>query len=288
MRSRLVLLVAMLAVAVVAADAYAAKGGPSPGAVIGWDGVRAPDAAVRYVALVARGTTSLAVVRVGDGRVLRYVPLKGEFGVPQVAFDGTTDGLSADKRTLVLSSLGTLVGANRTSRFAVLATKSLRVKRTIALPGLWSFDAVSPDGSTIYAIQYLGTGDVVDYKVRAIDVASGRPLPGAIIDRREPNEEMQGSPTTRAFGPGRAWAYTLYGKPDGTAFVHALDTRRGEAVCIDLPWSSVQNSLWSVRMSVTANGKALTLRQATQGRLAVVDLGSFRVRAFRPPVAPVS
>jgi hypothetical protein len=290
MRSHLVLLVAALAAAFLAADASAAKGGPSPGTLLGWDGVRAPDASVRYVALAGQGTTSLAAVRVRDGRVLRYVPLEGALGVPLVAFDGTTDGLSADGRTLVLSSLGSSLAPGATSRFTVLATRSLRVKRTITLAGLWSFDALSPDGSTIYAIQYLGTDDVVQYKVRAIDVARGRPLPGAIIDRREPDEDMQGSPTTRAFGPGRTWAYTLYGKPDGTAFVHALDTRRGEAVCIELPWQSVQDALWNVRMSVTGNGQTLTLRQPKHGRLAVVHLGSgnFRVQSFRRPVAPVS
>jgi hypothetical protein len=282
----MVLLLAALVAAVVAADAAAGKGGPSPGAVLGWDGVRAANAAERYVAIAGRGTTTVAVVRVNGGRVLRFRSLRGAFGVPQVAFDGTTDGLSADGRTLVLSSYGGAVGPGVTSRFAVLRTRNLDVQRTIVLPGLWSFDAVSPDGSTIYAIQYLGTGDTPAYKVRAIDVASGRPLPGAIIDEREPGEEMRGSPMSRATGPGGRWAYTLYGKPSGTAFIHALDTVRGNAVCIDLPWRQVQDAIWSVKMTVGADGRMLTLRQPDAGRLAVVGLRNFVVRAYRRPITP--
>ncbi|HEY7381276.1 MAG TPA: hypothetical protein VH572_08710 [Gaiella sp.] len=286
MRSRTVFLIAALAAALAAGDASAGKGGPSPGVLLGWDGARAPGAAVRYVALFAPGNTVVAAVRVRDGRVLRHASLRGELGVPQVAFDGSTDGLTADGRTLVLASPTTSSGRGATSRFAVLSTRSLHVRQTIDLPGLWSFDAVSPDGSRIYAIEYLGGGDAPAYRVRAIDVASGRPLPGAVIDPREPEEvEMRGSPTTRAFGPGRAWAFTLYAKPNGTAFVHALDTRRGKAVCIDLPWTSLGNAIWAVRMSVTDGGRALTLRQRGGGRLASVDLGSFRVRAFRAPTA---
>jgi hypothetical protein len=285
MRSRSVFLVAALAAAaLMAGDASANKGGPSPGALLGWDGVRAPEGGVRYVALLAaRGSTLVAAVRVRDGRVLRWASLRGALGVPQVAFDGSTDGLTADGKKLVLSSLDTSVRPGLTSRFAVLSTRSLRVERVIALQGLWSFDAVSPDGSRIYAVHYLAAGAAPAYEVRAIDVATGRPLPGAIIDPREPDEEMLGSPATRAFGPGRAWAFTLYAKPNGTAFVHALDTRRGKAVCIDLPWTSAQNAVYAVRMAVTGGGRALTLRQPGVGRLAVVDLGSFRVRSFRPP-----
>jgi hypothetical protein len=284
MRSFVVLLVAALAAAGGAVDASAAKGGPSPGALLGWDGVRAPNGAVRYVALSTRGNTSLAVIRVRDGRVLRFAPIKGTLGVPQVAFDGTTDGLSADGRTLVLTSLGTTSAPGVTSRFVVLATRALVVKQTIVLRGLWSFDAVSPDGSLIYAIQYLGTGDAPAYKVRAIDVVTGRPLPGAIIDVREPGEEMRGSPMARAIGPGGRWAYTLYSKPNGTAFIHALDTVRRNAVCIDLPWQNVLNAIWAVKLQVGADGRMLTLTQPAVGRLAVVGLRNFIVRSYRKPV----
>jgi hypothetical protein len=121
--------------------------------------------------------------------------------------------------------------------------------------------------------------------VRAVDLSTGRPRPGSIVDSREPGEQMQGSPVTRTHGPRSVWAYTLYAKPNGTAFVHALDTSRARAICIELPWRHAQEAVWSVRMSVDLEGRLLTLRQAGSGVLAAVDLRTFRVRAVRPPAA---
>ena len=76
-------------------------------------------------------------------------------------------------------------------------------------------------------------------------------------------------------------ALTLYGKPDGTAFVHALDTKHGTAACIDLPWQGVGDAVWKVRLSVA--GGVLQLNQPGLGRLATVDLSTLAVRSFRSP-----
>jgi hypothetical protein len=283
MRTIVLAFLAAALVAAFAATSAGADGGPAPGAQLGWDGVRAPGSEIRYVALAARSSTNVAAIRVRDGRVVRWNTLRGGFGIPSVAWDGTTSGLAADGRSLVLASLvaGPVDGGR--TRFVVLRTTSLRPVRSITLPGLWSFDAISPDGATVYAVEYLADAPAVRYRVRAIDVASGRPRPGAIVDRREPDGQMQGSPVTRA-ELGTGWAFTLYAKPNGTAFVHALDTVRGRAVCVDLPWRRVTRSIWGARMSVTADGRTLRLVQSRVGVLATVDLGSFEVRALRRPV----
>jgi hypothetical protein len=273
-------------VAAVTATSAGADGGPALGAQLGWDGVRAPGAEVRYVALTARSSTNIAAIRVRDGRVLRWNTLRGGFGIPSVAWDGTTGGLSADGRSLVLASLGAGPVYGGTTRFVVLRTSSLRPRRMIRLHGLWSFDAVSPDGATVYAIEYLADAPSVRYRVRAIDVATGRARPGAIVDRREPDEQMVGSPVTRAAPRDGSWAYTLYIKPNGTAFVHALDAVHARAVCIDLPWRRVARSVWSARMSVTPDGRTLRLFQRGVGVLATVDARSFAVNSLRRPVVP--
>jgi len=246
--------------------------------------VRAPGADVRYVALATGSATTVAAVRVHDGRVLRWATVRGGYGIPAVAFDGSTGGLSADARTLVLASLATGPVYGGTTRFAVLRLPGLKVRRTIALPGLWSFDAIAPDGATLYAIEYLAEAPAVRYRVRAVDVSTGRPRPGAIVDKREPDEQMNGTPVTRATGRGAEWVYTLYAKPNGTAFVHALDTVHARAVCVDLPWSKVGQAIWGARMSVAADARSLRLSQRGVGLLATVDLRSFAVRALRRPV----
>ncbi len=268
------------ALCAVAAGSGAADGGPSPGAIVGWDGVRDPAGGIRYVALpggVAR--TTVAVVRVNGGRIVRFNTVPGLVGVPQVAYDGSVDGLSADGRKLVLGSLPR-PDDNKTT-FQVLETRNLSITNTIRLRGQWSFDALSPDGATIYAIEYRMSAKPPSYRVRAIDAATGRIRPGAIVDRRDPGEEMRGSPLTRTVTGGMA--YTLYARPNGTAFVHALDTRHGTAACIDLPWEATRSGIWSVRLSVA--GGVMLLRQAGVGKLASIDLASLRVRAFRPPAA---
>lgn len=276
---------ALVSLSLVAGSA-AAAGGPAPGTVSGWDGVLTPDGSLRYVAMPSGRTTTVAAVVVRGGRVERFTTVRGTYGVPAVAFDGSAGGLSADGRTLVLASFTGTPYPGAVTRFAILETKRLKLRRVLPLRGSWSYDALSPDGRFLYAIEYLTAGSNPGYRVRAVDLGSGRLLPGAIVDKRKPGEEMRGSPMTRTMGRDGGWAYTLYGEQDGTAFVHALDTRNRRAVCVDLPWRKTQGAISEVRLAVSRNGRLLELRQQGIGRLAVVDTRSFAVRAFRQPVAP--
>ncbi|MCP9484309.1 MAG: hypothetical protein MSC30_00445 [Gaiellaceae bacterium MAG52_C11] len=274
--------VAVVSLALVAGSA-AAGGGPSPGAVTGWDGVLAPGGATRYVALPSGSTTAVAAVRVRTGRVERYASVRGTYGIPRVAYDGSTGGVSADGRTLVLASFAGAPRPGAITRFAILSTKRLKRERLLELRGSWSFDALSPDGRLLYAVQYLGSAENARYRVRAIELASGRLLAGSVADSSEAPGEMRGSPMTRATSRDGGWAYTLYAKPNGTAFVHALDTRHRKAVCIDLPWRGIGDAIGNVRMAVRGGALVLTQRSS---RLATIDTRAFVVRAFRRPAAP--
>ena len=271
---------ALIPFALVAGNATAAKGGPAPGVVAGWDGTVDASRAVRYVALPADSTTAVAAVRVSDGRVLRYTTIRGAYGIPLVAFDGTAEGISTDGKTLVLAS----VGANQSqTRFAVLSTGTLRLQQVTTLPGVWAYDALSPNGRLLYATQYLGSGANARYNVRSVSLVTGKPVGGAIIDRREPDEEMNGSPWARARSANGAWAYTLYAKPNGTGFVHALDTSRRRAFCVDLPWRTSVERLAAVRLSLADDGRSLELAKRGGNRLAVVDTTTFKVTAYAKP-----
>lgn len=278
----LMCLMSMVALAAgIVAQTSAADGGPGPGISWGWDGVRSPSSAVRYVALPGGATTTtLAAVRVRDGRVLRFTTIPGVVGIPLVAFDGATEGLSADRRTIVLVSNAGAAGRGNRTDIVVVRTRTMTPLRTIRLPGTWSFDALAPNGATIFAIQYRTNAPQPSYRVRAIDVATGRIKPGSIVDRSEPDGVMRGSPVTRVWAA--ELAYTLYARPNGTAFLHALDTRNATARCIDLPWTKTGNGIWRVRLAV-ANGQ-LRLRQKGAGTLAGVDLRSFNIRQFRQPL----
>ena len=268
--------IAVLALlAAITAGAGSANGSPySPGLDYGWEGVRAPSGEVRYVTLGTPKSTMVAAISVRGGRVLRSRAVRGFYGVPLVAYDGTTSGLSGDGRTLVLATYGPLPGDSGITRFLALRSKSLKPYRLVELRGSWSFDALSPDGKRLYLVEHISAGPSPKYRVRAYDLAAGRLLPNAVIDRLVSKAIMGGQPVTRATTPGGRWAYTLYARVKGKPFVHALDTARRQAFCIDLPLKLGEAAQMRLRLRLRSD--ALTVRLGKE-QLATVNARSFVV-----------
>lgn len=276
----------LLAIGAVATSVGAAAdgGGPSPGVDWGWRGVVSSNGQVRYVAIPSSRNTVVAAVRVHGGRVLRWTSIPGTYGVPLVTLFGTTGGLSRDGKTLVLASQSAAPGPNVRSRFAVLNTRtlqlqpatSLRVRPVITLQGSFSFDAVSPNGSTLYLIQYTSAQDYNRYRVRAYDIANEQLVPGAIVDKREPDEAMAGSPVDRATTAGGRWAYTLYARQGDAPFVHALDTVKREAYCIDLPLRMNQER--QMRLRLAFHGPNELRVDVGRKTVAIVDMEKLEAR----------
>jgi hypothetical protein len=276
MKVRLVCAVSFLLWAGV--PAAAAADGPSY-LMSGWTGVTAPGQPLRFVTLPARSQTVLAAVRRSTGRVIQWRSLDGTWGIPMVANDGTTAGLSLDGRLLVLGdwSRAANVGIRTSSRFFLVNTKTFGVWRRITLPGDFSFDALSPGGGTLYLIEHLTTRSTTSYRVRAYDVAARRLLPRVIADRRQSSWVMSGQPVTRATSEDGRWAYTLYQQPDGFPFVHALDTVKGTATCIGIPWRGNQDVLWSTKLVLDEHSRTLTLTTRHGRPLFAVNTRTFWV-----------
>src|SRR5438132_8130384 len=168
--------------------------GPSPGVGFGSPGVVSHDGKVRYVAMRAGTGTLVEAVATQGGVVRRSRFLRGLYGIPLVAYDGSSGGLSRNGRRLVVDWPANGAGHGQT-RFVVLDPRTRRVRSRLALTGTFGFDALSPDGSTMYLIQIKGAnGSGLDYDVRALNVSTGRLFPGSIVDRREPGEKMTGIP----------------------------------------------------------------------------------------------
>ena len=110
---------------------------------------------------------------------------------------------------------------------------------------------------------------------RALNVSTGHLYPGSIVDRREPDEKMTGIPMTRVGSDDASWAYTLYSRPSGGPFVHALHTTAREASCIDVPIGANDNDLSHVRMRLREGSLELRVRGRT---LATIDTRTFEVR----------
>ncbi len=92
--------------------------------------------------------------------------------IPAVALDGSPGGLSADGTTLVLIQPRKRF-PQRETHLAILDAQSLVLRERLTLRGDFSFDAISPDGSHIYLIQYLSPRDPTEYAVRAYDAVAG-------------------------------------------------------------------------------------------------------------------
>lgn len=270
---------ALAAAWVCSAAGASADGGPSPGTAQGRDGVATRDGSVRYVALAHGGSTVVQAIRTPSGRVMRWGWIEGEWGVPLVTVNGQAEGLSRDERTLLLGEAAYVQPTALRTRFALVDSRRLRLKSTITLQGAFTYDTLSPDARTVYLIQYLPAMGPANYQVRAYDLKTRRLVPGAIVDKRAADEDMQGTPVARTATGNGAWVFTLYAR-ESTPFVHALDTLHRRAVCIDLPWEA-PDAIFKVRLRVDAG--RLVLEQPNVGRLAVVDMQTWKVTSFRQP-----
>ena len=271
-------LAALLALfAALTAGGAAANGSPYSPGLAGWEGVLGTNGAVRFVTIGAGGRTVVAAIRLRDGRVVTSRLVRGQYGVPIVAYDGTTGGMSGDGRTLVLGSYGPLPGSPGSTRFLTLNARTLQPSRAIELRGSWSYDAISPKGSRLYLVEHLSVGPNPRYRVRVLNLATGRLLPQSLIDKAASAAIMRGQPATRASSADGRWAYTLYARPAHAPFIHALDTARRLAYCIDLPLDLGRDEQMALRLALRDRGSELAVQR--QGEvIAAVDTKTFVVR----------
>lgn len=236
-------------------------------------GAASPGARSHYVTLSLPKQT--VVTEVGpQGAILNYASLRGQWGIPIVAFNGAKAGLSHDGKTLVLAQPP--IGRMRNvSRFPVLSTRNLRLIQTVVLRGSFSFDALSPDGRTLYLIEHVNKQDVSQYRVRAYDLESERLLPKPIRDPKT-GVIMHGYPVSRVTSADGRWAYTLYQAQDHS-FVHALDTVNRKAACVDLPADTPPEYVGDSRLIVAPNGD-VTVNSRSGGVLAVIDTRKHQLR----------
>ena len=278
---------ALLAALVLAPAALADGPALSPGVDFGGDGVVAASGLVRYTTLSGPRSTTLEAIRTSDGRVLRWRAVPGAFAIPFVASDGTTGGLARNGRLLVLAAPGYAPPSAAVSQFRLVDPRTLRT-RMLELDGMFAYDALSPDAKRLYLIQHVSFANQARYVVRAYDLAHNRLLPGTIADRTQPDWVMQGSPVARATSAGGRFVYTLYTNSGGYPFVHALDTVRGVAHCIGLPWTGNQSIFTTMKLTLHDGGRTLLAAVPWTGGTPPATLPSFRIdtRSYRLLPAP--
>jgi hypothetical protein len=243
----------------------------------------------RYATVPAGKATQLLRIDQDGGEVTGTRAIKGDFTIPLVALDGTSAGLSADGTTLALITPRTNFRRfpRKETTFLIVdvqETGRLQPREAVTLRGDFSFDALSPDGRTMYLVEYTSK-DYNDYAVREYDLSRQRLLkdPVQFSHEVEPGE-MRGLPMARATSPDGRRAYTLYnggGRPRDEAFIHILDTVGGISHCIELPDISGREA-WNLQLEFPSGGGALNVLRS--GRVtASMDTKTYEVTKPLPP-----
>jgi hypothetical protein len=258
----------------IVASAYAAH--PVPFAEQGGEGLLSKDGGVRFVPVKVPGDAATLVTAKNrdGGSTLMTQTVTGSFGIPQLTYKGPAGGLFRDGSAFVLQS----IGYADTTKFLVLGTQDLAVRQTIDLKGTYAFDALSPDGSRMYLIQHTTADDLQHYVVRAYDLNEHALLPGRIADRTQKGWVMQGWPISRAESADGRWAYTLYANPGGYPFIHALDSVKGVAHCVGIPWPATdrgQQTLFNYALRL--NGPSLVVGPQGGAAYRFVNITNWKV-----------
>lgn len=251
-------------------------------------GTPSPDWSHLYALTHDKQRTAVEAVDPHTGKVASKVSFDGWFDLPNEDFTGRTGGLSPNGQWLVLQRSDQ---PNQTN-FVLVATGFNQAPRRIDLPGDFSFDAISNDGTRLYLIESLAKTQPGHYRVRRYDVPSGSLNPTIIVDKREiQSASMTGTRISGLAAPDGDWQYSLYINEKTGPFIHALSLDQTFAWCIDLPAGGTryEQMMWS--LAINHDGTALYAVNPALGKVARVDITGdgpsnevSQVASFTPPV----
>lgn len=278
-------LVAVLALLACLAPTASADGLPVPVDQTFGEGVVSADGSSRFVTIGAGGKTVVMAISTHSGEVTDHTTTDGTFTVPAIAVDGTASGLSADGETLALISPRQSFPRKTTEFQTYEAQRLRRGPQNISLDGDFSFDALSPDGETMYVIQYTDRRDPGAYQVHSYDLAARELDPEPILDSEESPDDMRGFPMTRATSPDGSWEYTLYDGGGAHPFIHALDVAEGATVCIDLEMLKPKDT-YGATLEMAGDASSVELTDRRGELRAVVDTSTFKAAEPGAPAEP--
>jgi len=236
-------------------------------------GTPAPDWSSYYTVSQFSGVARLMALDPASGSTLAQKTIPASFALPSLGQQGPTAGLSPNGEWLTLTDNGRATTGKLVTSFLVGASSLSGSFKTVHLDGAFSFDALSNDGNSLYLIQRMG--DPNHYQVRLYDVAAGSLNPQVVIDKREPNEPMNGIRGDAVADPTGKNVYTVYIREAGP-FIHALPLGgQPFAWCVDLP-SKAPNDMekqfhWA--LAISRDGASVYAANAALGTVAVMTTG---------------
>ena len=142
------------------------------------------------------GSTRVQMTTPEGGDLPKTVSIAGAWRLPTIGVAKQAVGLSGDGSMLVLEEAvpAGAPSATAQTRFALVDPTGSRAARIVTLKGSFAFDVLSPDGRWLYLLEYLGAADPTHYQVRRFDVGAGKLEDGVIVDKRNIDEQMNGTP----------------------------------------------------------------------------------------------
>jgi WD40 repeat protein len=231
-----------------------------------------------YLAAKTGADTGLIQFNLGTGADTLVAELAGQWELSSVSPTGRWAAL---RRIASDSEKQAWIAANTwKTDVKVVDTQSGQAARQIELDGNFDVDTLSAAGDSLFVIQYLPAVKPDHYQVRLFDLASGKLLDGALVDKRSPDEVMAGQRSQAVAPRDGSWLFTLYLRTkNNTAFIHALDTVNKYTLCFDLPALPAEtlNELNAYSLAVSPDGQIVYASNPALGIVARVDVSSSEV-----------
>ena len=254
--------------------------------------VASPDGSI-YYALEGASPTTLRWIDAKSGRTITQLAVDGSFTFADERTIGPS-GFSPNGRWLVLVG-----AADATSGFAVIDTKLLKVAALVQVPGSFSYDAISDDGTSLYLIEQisqqaarnLGFNTPYGYRVRVYDLPTAKLSETLVVDVKLASQTLANNAETRVDGfmtgiyqssvPSRdgLWNFSFYYNPNRGPFIHVLHLNSRSAFCIldlpDPPNGYDKRLGWS--LALAPSGKTLYAVNGALGLVSSIDATTLTV-----------
>lgn len=205
------------------------------------------------------------------GGVLNQIRLPGIYELPPATMTGVPGGLSPDGRWLVLESFDRTSNPMPNGTHFVVVDTSYTVKpQRIDLTGFYQFDAVNNEGTRVYLIEYVSDSQ---YYVRFFDMGSNALDPTIVFDKSDGSAAMAGTRLSGVASHDGQWLYSVYVRPDKSAFIHALSLESPIAFCLDLPGFGYSTNPDEFHWSLALNAEGTNLYAANGATGVVAEIG---------------
>jgi hypothetical protein len=264
--------------------------------------VPAPDGSRLYSGSVSGGATAISTHDAATGDEIASASIDGAWDVRLASASGELVALMDP----LPAGVDAWTPIPRATTSIVVADPAGAIEpRTYELRGNFEPEAFSVDDARMFLIEYLPAEAPQAYRVRSLDLATGRVT--SVAGRfKTPAQRMPGIRLRQVFAPEGAQLYTLYSSKtpayapaygsssgygygggaapadtwsegDIVTFVHVLNLRNGWAYCVGMPKTFWDQPASAQAMATSPDGRFLFVVDAVHGVVAEMNTQTLEV-----------